>query len=338
MSKKIVVVLAMAVLAAGASLGLIFSGPASYRLERATTIAAPPSVVQARLDTLQRWTTWSPWERPDPDLQRIFEGPDSGAGASYSWWGGEQSSAGRLTVMSANAERVRVLFRTDKPRSTVTDFEFRLAPEGKGTRVTWTATSGSDRVHAALEMLAGRPVANAAELEEGLAHLKTVAEAAAAVETWRVERSARIEARPEAVVARIADVRYWIDWSPREILDRKMKEQFAGTATGAGSTYYWSGNAEVGKGRVTLVSVAENKVELEVEVERPAPSLSDYRFKVVPEGQGSLVTWSVSGEKDASGKAFGYFAVPAEEIGSDMEKSLARLQTAIEVDAKLAVR
>jgi carbon monoxide dehydrogenase subunit G len=187
-------------------------------------------------------------------------------------------------------------------------------------------------------MLAGRPVANAAELEEGLAHLKTVAEAAAAVETWRVERSARIEAHPEAVVAQIADVRFWTYWSPREILDRKMKEQFAGTATGAGSTYYWSGNAEVGKGRVTLVSVAENKVELEVEVQKPSPSSSDYRFTVVPEGQGALVTWSVSGEKDASGKAFGYFAVPAEEIGSNMEKSLARLQTAIEVDAKLAVK
>jgi carbon monoxide dehydrogenase subunit G len=338
MWKKISVVLAMAVLAAVAILGLVLSRPASYRLERATTIAAPPAAVQAQLDTLQRWMTWSPWERPDPDLQRIFEGPDSGAGASYSWWGGEQSSAGRLTVMSASAERVHVLFRTDKPRSTATDLEFRLAPEGKGTRVTWIATSGKDRVHAALEMLAGRPVANAADLEDGLAHLKSVAEAAAAVETWSVERSARIDARADVVVARIADVREWTDWSPREILDRTMHEQRAGPAVGPGSTYSWSGNAEVGKGRVTLISVGQNKVEVEVEVEKPAPSLSDYRFTVTPDGNGTLVTWSVSGEKDASGKAFGYFAVPAEEIGSDMEKSLAQLQTAIEADARFAAR
>jgi hypothetical protein len=336
MSKKIIVVFVMAVLAAGAMLGLVFSGPASYRLERATTIAAPADVVQARLDTLQRWTTWSPWERPDPDLQRIFEGPDSGAGASYSWWGGEQSSAGRLTVISASPEQVHVLFRLDKPRSTATDFEFRLVSEGKNTRVTWAATSANSRVHAVLDVLAGRPVANAAELEEGLARLKSVAEAAAAVETFSVERSARIEARPATVVARIADVREWTDWSSREVLDRKMHEQRAGPATGPGSTYTWSGNAEVGKGRLTLISIDENKVQFEVEVEKPAPSLTDYRFTVVPEGQGSLVTWSASGEKDASGKAFGFFAVPAEEIGTDMEKSLALLKAVVEAEAKLA--
>jgi hypothetical protein len=336
MWKKLAVVLAMAVLAAAAVLGFTVAGPASYRLERAITIAAPPDVVQARLDTLQRWTTWSPWERPDADLQRIFEGPASGAGASYSWWGGEQTSAGRLTVISASPEQVHVLFRLDKPQSTATDFEFRLVSEGRLTRVTWVATSASSRVHAVLDVLAGRPVANAAELEEGLARLKSVAEAAAAIETWSVERSARIEARTATVVARIADMRAWTDWSPREVLDRKMHEQHAGPATGPGSTYTWSGNAEVGKGRVTLISVDENKVQVEVEVEKPAPSSSDYRFTVVPEGQGSLVTWSASGEKDASGKAFGFFAVPAEEIGTDMEQSLARLKAVVEAEAKLA--
>src|SRR5689334_24525247 len=98
MSKKMGGIVGMAALAA-ATAGLVFAGPAFYRLERATTIAAPPETVQARLDTLQRWTTWSPWERPEPDLQRIFEGPDSGAGASYAFWGAEQGSAGRLTVL-----------------------------------------------------------------------------------------------------------------------------------------------------------------------------------------------------------------------------------------------
>src|SRR4051812_29620175 len=195
MSKKIAVVLVMGVLAAVATASLVFSGPASYRLERATIMAAPPEGVQAQLDTVQRWMAWSPWERPEPDLQRIFEGPVSGAGGSYAWWSGEHGSAGRLTVLSASPTLVHALFRIDKPRAAATDFEFRLEPEARGTRVTWIATSASDRVHAALEMLAGRPVADAAEMEQGLARLKAVAEAAAAVETWHVERSARIQAR-----------------------------------------------------------------------------------------------------------------------------------------------
>ena len=107
-------------------------------------------------------------------------------------------------------------------------------------------------------------------------------------------------------------------------------------ATGAGATYYWQGKTEVGSGRATLISVAGNKVQVEVEVERPSPSSSDYLFTVEPEGKGALVTWSISGEKDAAGKAFGFFAVPAEEIESDMDKSLARLKTLVETEAKVA--
>ena len=336
MLKKIFVALAMAALAAVAIVGLILSGPASYRLERAMTIAAPAAAVQDRLATLQRWTTWSPWERPEPDLQRIFEGPDTGAGASYSWWGGEESAAGRLTVVSASPDQVRVLLQIHKPHATATGFEFRLEPEGKGTRVTWTATSGNGRVHALFDLLSGRPPARGADLELGLANLKSVAEAAAAVESYRVERSARIAASPEAVVARIADVRYWPDWSPREILDRNMKEQFAGSLTRAGSTYYWQGNAEVGIGRATLVSADASEVHVEVEVEKPSQSVSDYRFRVAPEGQGTLVTWSISGEKDASGKAFALYAVQAGDLAAEMEKSLARLDAVLESDAKLA--
>jgi len=336
MGKKLAVVLGLfAALAIGV---FVLSGPAFYRLERSTVVAAPQSVVQARLDTLQRWTTWSPWEEPDPDLQRIFEGPASGAGSSYAWWDPEQTSAGRLSVLSSSPEQVHVVMRTDKPRSSRTDFEFRLAAEGTGTRVTWIATSGNDRIHAALDRLEARPVASAADLEEGLERLKSVSEAAAAVQTFRVDRSGRIEARPEAVVARLADVRFWPDWTPREALDRKMQERSAGPTSGPGSTYYWSGNAEVGSGRATLISVSTNEVVVEVEVEKPAASTVDYRFEVVPDGQGARVAWSASGEKDAAGKAYGFFAVPAEEMGSDMERSLARLHDVIEADAKLAAK
>jgi len=115
-----------------------------------------------------------------------------------------------------------------------------------------------------------------------------------------------------------------------------MQERHAGPATGTGSTYCWSGNAEVGAGRATLISVHGNEVYVEVEVEKPSASLSDYHFTVAPDGNGTLVTWSISGEKDASGKAFGFFAVPADEMGSDLEKSLARLGAVVVAEGKVA--
>src|SRR4051812_29597696 len=221
MKKILIVVVAASV----AVLGIVRSKSAA--VERVMTMAAAPAEVQARLANLQYWIAWSPWDRPEPGLQRIFEGPVSGAGASYAYWGGDNVGSGRLTVVSATPEEVRVRYRVENPVPQAIDFAFHLSPEGAGTRVTWTATSGKNFAAQAIDLLAGRPPANAAEMEKGLARLKSVAEAAAAVQTYRVERSARIDARPEVVAARIADVRDWTDWSPREILDRKMREQHA---------------------------------------------------------------------------------------------------------------
>jgi len=86
--KKIVVAVGIAVLAAVAVTGVLRCQRTSYRLERSATIAAPPEAVQPLIANLQLWTTWSPWERPDPAVQRIFAGPDTGAGANYFWSGG----------------------------------------------------------------------------------------------------------------------------------------------------------------------------------------------------------------------------------------------------------
>ena len=67
--------------------------------------------------------------------------------------------------------------------------------EGKGTCPPQQCVGSAAGVHV-------RPVPfelTAADLERGLARLKSVAEAAAAVETYRVARSTTIEAPPDAV-------------------------------------------------------------------------------------------------------------------------------------------
>src|SRR3954467_11288052 len=110
MKKKIALVV---VVASVAVLALVRSK--SAQVERVMTMAAPPAEVQARLANLQYWMAWSPWDRPEPDLPRIFEGPVSGAGASYAYWGDDNASAGRLTVVSASADEVRVRYQVEKP-------------------------------------------------------------------------------------------------------------------------------------------------------------------------------------------------------------------------------
>jgi len=51
------------VLAVAAILLLASTKPSSFRVERSTTIAAPPEKVAALIDDFHQWNAWSPWAR-----------------------------------------------------------------------------------------------------------------------------------------------------------------------------------------------------------------------------------------------------------------------------------
>lgn len=52
--------------------------PASYRVVRTTTIAAPPAAIYARISDFHNWNAWSPWAKLDPHMKQTFEGAPSG--------------------------------------------------------------------------------------------------------------------------------------------------------------------------------------------------------------------------------------------------------------------
>ena len=51
----------------------------NYTVERSATIDAAPERVYAQVAGFRRWTSWSPWEELDPNLERTYfrEGPGS---------------------------------------------------------------------------------------------------------------------------------------------------------------------------------------------------------------------------------------------------------------------
>src|SRR5436305_891107 len=201
MVKTIAVAAGVVVVSTVAVLGVLRSRRTCHPIERSAVVIAPLGAVQSRIANLQQWTTWSPWERRDAEFDRKFDGPASGAGATYSWAGDEAFGAGRLTVVSAASGKVRVLSEIDRPVRAVTDFEFDFVAGETGTQVA---------------------------------------------------------------------------------------------------------------------------------------SSSDVEFTLAPEGSGTRVTWTIAGDKDASGKAFGLYAVPLQKFGDDMDDCLARLKTLIETDRRIA--
>jgi uncharacterized protein YndB with AHSA1/START domain len=144
--------------------------------------------------------------------------------------------------------------------------------------------------------------------------------------TYRVERSATVAAPPEAVFARIADFHAWEAWSPWARLDPAMTTRYEGS--GVGATYAWKGNKDVGEGRMTLLEAdPARRVAIRLEFIEPFPSTSSTEFLLAPAaGDGTSVTWVMTGRLGFVEKAFTLFADMDQMIGKDFEKGLAALK------------
>src|SRR5688572_28539818 len=72
--------------------------PGSFRVVRSAKIAAPAPAIFEKINDFHRWAEWSPWDKIDPDMKRIFEGPPAGVGAVYRWIGNKNVGEGSMTI------------------------------------------------------------------------------------------------------------------------------------------------------------------------------------------------------------------------------------------------
>ena len=118
--------------------------------------------------------------------------------------------------------------------------------------------------------------------------------------------------------------------SPLEKRDPNMQKTFEGSAAGVGQSYAWSGN-KVGKGKMTIEeSVPGRKVGITLEFVKPMASTATCALTLAGTPTGSLVTWSMDGNHNFIGKAFGMFMDMDNMLGTDIEKGLAQLKTVAE--------
>ncbi|HEY4201508.1 MAG TPA: SRPBCC family protein [Devosiaceae bacterium] len=151
--------------------------PKTFRMERSTTIEAPPDKVFSLIDNFHNWTQWSPWENVDPNLQRSYDGPDNGKGAIYAYEGNSKVGAGRMEIVESNPSS-KVLATLDfiKPMQAHNFAEFTLRPSGSGTNVTWAMYGPMPYMHRLMTTFLSMDKMIGKDFERGLANLKAAAE------------------------------------------------------------------------------------------------------------------------------------------------------------------
>ena len=153
--------------------------------------------------------------------------------------------------------------------------------------------------------------------------------------TYSVQRSATFKAPPDIAFALVNDFHQWGGWLPWGALDPSQKTTFEGAAQGVGARYGWSGNDQVGEGRMLIKeSRPDELVRIQLEFIRPFASSSLTTFTFKPEAEGVQVTWAMSGEDDFMGKAFCLVVDRDAMLGKDFDKGLAAMKTLAEAEAR----
>jgi hypothetical protein len=148
---------------------------------------------------------------------------------------------------------------------------------------------------------------------------------------FRITRSLAMSAAPADVFPHVNDFHNWHAWSPWAKLDPAMKQTFEGAPAGAGAIYSWDGNNQVGTGRMTIIdSVPSELVRIKLEFMRPFACTHTAEFPFKPEGNQTVVTWSMFGTKTFLFKAFGLIMSMDKMLGGQFEQGLAKMKVAAE--------
>jgi uncharacterized protein YndB with AHSA1/START domain len=153
--------------------------------------------------------------------------------------------------------------------------------------------------------------------------------------TFQITRSTKINAPPATVFAQVNDFHNWNAWSPWAKLDPNAKNTFEGPESGKGAQFHWVGNNEVGEGGMTITESQPNElILLKLQFIKPFESTCDTEFKFQPDGDGTDVTWTMSGQNNFMSKAMHLVMDIDKMVGGQFEEGLASMKSIAEDQAK----
>jgi hypothetical protein len=145
---------------------------------------------------------------------------------------------------------------------------------------------------------------------------------------FRVSRSAAIGAPPDLVFPQVNDLHNWEAWSPWAKMDPHAQTTYEGPPSGVGAAFTWSGNNNIGAGRMTITESQPNElVRFRLDFLRPFKGTNVAEFTFKPEAGQTRLTWTMSGSYSFIPKAMGLFINCDKMVGDQFETGLAQLNS-----------
>jgi uncharacterized protein YndB with AHSA1/START domain len=158
---------------------LIFAAtkPDTFRVERTTSIKAPPEKIFALISDFRAWNSWSPYDKLDTTMKRTYTGSATGKGAVYAWEGNNNVGAGRMEITDTT-QFSKIVIKLDfiKPFEGHNVGEFTIVAKGDATIVTWGMHGPSPYISKLMSIFFNMDTMIGKDFEKGLNNLKNLTE------------------------------------------------------------------------------------------------------------------------------------------------------------------
>ncbi len=151
---------------------------------------------------------------------------------------------------------------------------------------------------------------------------------------YDVRRSITINATQETVFDTVADYGTWTKWSPWLRIDPQADVTVTDNPNSVNSIYRWTGDV-VGAGEIEHKQLQRpTQIDDEIRFLKPFKSVSNVGFELIPDGDGTKITWSMKGKLPW----FLFWMTSSMEtfIGMDYERGLKMLKELIETGEVLS--
>ncbi|MEJ5989969.1 SRPBCC family protein [Ramlibacter sp. PS3R-8] len=152
-----------------------------------------------------------------------------------------------------------------------------------------------------------------------------LAYAATRPDTFRVARSATVQAPPEKLHALINDLHAFNTWNPFEKGDPRNRGEYSGPQAGPGATYVFGGGS-AGDGTLRILDSTPTHVRMELHMVKPMEARNVVQFMLQPRGNATDVTWQMEGANPFLGKLIHVFLDMDRMVGGQFESGLADLK------------
>lgn len=152
---------------------------------------------------------------------------------------------------------------------------------------------------------------------------------------FRVSRSATIGAPPAIIFDHVSNLHRMQEWSPFAKIDPAAKMTYSGPEAGKDASFSWVGNSQAGEGSMTCIDAQPGQqLDYRLDFVKPFKGTNQVEFTFKPNGDQTVVTWTMTGNYNFVTKAVSLFMDCEKMCGPMFEKGLGDLKGLAEAEAK----